>query len=97
MDDTCYLALSAQHPEGGGANLWAGLHNRPLLGLKWRWNVRTGGREVEVTYFLVRALDQGAADEGRQLAWLGYEAARARLTFDDARALLDDAMEAIKR
>ncbi len=53
---------------------------------------RSGGEEVEATYFLVRATNQGKDREGRRRLWLPPAAARARLSFPEARGLLDTAM-----
>ena len=57
---------------------------------------RSGSEEVEATYFLVRAASQGEDREGRRRLWLPPAAARARLSFPDARALLDTAMAQLR-
>ncbi len=48
-----------------------------------------GDHDVEVAYFLIRAVAEEESTTGRGLKWLGYDDARAQLTFDDARELLD--------
>jgi 8-oxo-dGTP pyrophosphatase MutT (NUDIX family) len=63
----------------------------PLLPVGYS-SFRSGREDIDVTYFLVRALTEGQRREGRQLAWLPYEQARARLTFPDSRRLLDEAL-----
>lgn len=50
---------------------------------------RSGDEDVAVTYFAVERVSDVAAEEGRELRWLPYGEARARLTHDDARRLLD--------
>ena len=49
------------------------------------------GKKFEVEYFLVRQTRKGSSKEGRQLAWLSYPAARARLEYKGARKMLDRA------
>lgn len=51
----------------------------------------SGGEQVEVTYYLIRSTAHSEADEGRRLLWLGYDDAREKLSFDDAKRLLDAA------
>ena len=51
----------------------------------------TGGREVEVTYYLIHHVSDIESTTGRERAWLPYEEARERLTFEDARELLEKA------
>ena len=58
---------------------------------------RSGSEDVEVTYFLVRATNQGRDREGRRRVWLPPAAARAWLSFPDARDLLDRAMAHLPR
>ena len=50
---------------------------------------RLGDREVEVAYFLVRFVGTAPPAEQRETEWLAVAAARARLTFADARRHLD--------
>ena len=52
---------------------------------------RSGAEQVEVTYFLVRFVRRVSPSEERAIAWLPLEDARERLSFDDARRLLDQA------
>jgi 8-oxo-dGTP pyrophosphatase MutT (NUDIX family) len=63
-----------------------------ILGRVGASRFRSGGEEIEATYFLVRAVNDGEDREGRRRAWLAPAAARARLSFADARDLLDSAM-----
>lgn len=56
----------------------------------------SGAENVEVTYFLIIAHSDGASREGRKLCWLPYAAARALLSFEDARELLDRALEMLE-
>jgi diadenosine hexaphosphate hydrolase (ATP-forming) len=53
---------------------------------------RSGDEDVDVEYFLVHALTDGAAAEGRRRLWLDPAAADAALSFGDARRLLDRAL-----
>lgn len=57
---------------------------------------RSGREDVSVTYYLIRHVNDGAPPEGRSLAWLPYDQARARLSHDDARGLLDTAMQRLR-
>jgi 8-oxo-dGTP pyrophosphatase MutT (NUDIX family) len=50
-----------------------------------------------VQYFLVEARIQGSPAELRSVSWLPYEEARARLSFEDAREVLDQARAAWER
>lgn len=52
---------------------------------------RSGDEQAHVTYFLVRFIRQVPSAEQRKLKWLPFRQARALLTFDDARSLLDKA------
>ncbi len=58
---------------------------------RFRDETRDGGRDLCVTYFLVRASTGGRSMEGRRLDWLPANVARERLAFDRLRALLDAA------
>lgn len=49
------------------------------------------GGEVRVRFFLMRFEHGAPADEERKTAWLPHDAARARLTYEDHRRLLDQA------
>jgi 8-oxo-dGTP pyrophosphatase MutT (NUDIX family) len=52
--------------------------------------------DVHARFFLMRFVRSAAADEERKTAWLPYERARTRLTFDDQRRLLDRARARIE-
>lgn len=52
---------------------------------------RSGDEDARVTYFLVRVVGFAPGAEPRQSAWRPFREARALLTFDDARSLLDRA------
>lgn len=58
---------------------------------------RSGEEPVDVTYYLVRCLREVAPEEARRYRWLPFKEARRLLTFDDARALLDSALEALEQ
>lgn len=51
--------------------------------------------ELHVTYYVVHAYTEGESREGRELAWLPYDEARERLSFETARELLDKALRAL--
>lgn len=57
---------------------------------------RSGEEDVEVTYFLILASTEAHAQEGRRVAWLPHLSARARLSFENARQLLDEALARLK-
>lgn len=48
-----------------------------------------GSRDIQVSYYLVWFIADGVATEAREKAWLPLEEARARLSFDDLRQLVD--------
>ena len=52
---------------------------------------RSGEEDVEVTYFLAERMSDAPPDEHRRIHWLPFVEARALLTHDDARRLLDAA------
>ncbi len=54
-----------------------------------------GEDEIEVTYFLIRAVAQGDHAEGRTCEWLRYAEARDRLSFENIRVVLDAAAGAL--
>ena len=54
------------------------------------------GKQYRVEYFLIRATAQAPASDGRQIAWLPFEDALARLTFEDTRQLLRAARTAME-
>lgn len=53
------------------------------------------GEEIEVTFFLIRAVAQGENAEGRTCRWLPYREARALLSFENVRAVLDAAANSL--
>jgi hypothetical protein len=55
----------------------------------------SGLERVVVEYFLVERTGDVPPDEIRERAWLGYGPARRRLTYNDARELLDKAMRKV--
>jgi diadenosine hexaphosphate hydrolase (ATP-forming) len=64
--------------------------------LEYGWD----GRRYSVQYFLIRATAESPASDGRTIAWLPFDEALARLSFDDTRRLLREAraqMEGIPR
>jgi 8-oxo-dGTP pyrophosphatase MutT (NUDIX family) len=46
--------------------------------------------KVRARFFAMRFLESCEPDEDRESAWCGYEDARARLSFEDLRRLLDE-------
>lgn len=50
-----------------------------------------GGEEVRAAFFLMRLSGEVAPMEQREVRWLRHGEARALLTFEDARGLLDEA------
>jgi 8-oxo-dGTP pyrophosphatase MutT (NUDIX family) len=62
-----------------------------VLGPVGESTFRSGDEQIKVTYFLVRFLRNAPAEEQRAVRWLPFREARALLTFDDARSLLDKA------
>jgi diadenosine hexaphosphate hydrolase (ATP-forming) len=60
--------------------------------LEFEW----AGRCYRVQYFLIRATSESPSLEGRQKAWLPLEEALVRLSFEDLRALLRDALRGMK-
>jgi diadenosine hexaphosphate hydrolase (ATP-forming) len=55
--------------------------------LEYDWN----GRRYSVQYFLIRATSEAPASDGRTIAWLPFDEALKRLSFDDTRGLLRQA------
>jgi diadenosine hexaphosphate hydrolase (ATP-forming) len=55
--------------------------------LEYEWE----GRRYSVQYFLIRATSESPASDGRTIAWLPFDEALARLSFEDTRRLLRDA------
>ena len=62
-----------------------------VLGTVGSSRFQSRNEDVDVTYFLIAARTNGRSKEGRQILWLPYDAARAQLSFPDARTLLDRA------
>jgi 8-oxo-dGTP pyrophosphatase MutT (NUDIX family) len=56
----------------------------------------SGDEHVDVTYFLIQAHNEGRKSEGRQQQWLPAAAAKERLSFADAKDLLDRARTILK-
>ena len=54
------------------------------------------GKRYRVEYFLIRATGQAPASDGREIAWLSFDEALARLTFEDTRGLLREARTAME-
>jgi 8-oxo-dGTP pyrophosphatase MutT (NUDIX family) len=50
---------------------------------------RAGARQIEVSYYLVWFIGNAPADEARETRWLTFDAARAALTYEDARRYVD--------
>ena len=55
--------------------------------LEYDWD----GKRYSVQYFLIRATAESPASDGRTIAWLPFEEALQRLSFDDTRRLLREA------
>ena len=55
--------------------------------LEFDWD----GVRFRVQYFLIRATSESPATDGRTIAWLPFEEALARLSFEDTRRLLREA------
>jgi diadenosine hexaphosphate hydrolase (ATP-forming) len=60
--------------------------------LEYDWN----GTRYRVQYFLIRATSESPATDGRTIAWLPFEEALTRLSFDDAARLLREARSRMK-
>jgi 8-oxo-dGTP pyrophosphatase MutT (NUDIX family) len=56
---------------------------------------RSGGEDVEVTYFLVRDTGRKGKAE-REVAWKSFAAAKKLVSFEDARWLLDKAQQMLR-
>jgi ADP-ribose pyrophosphatase YjhB (NUDIX family) len=56
---------------------------------------RSGGYDVEVTYFLVRDTGKRAKAE-RDVSWRSFSEAKQLVSFDDARRLLDKAKDILR-
>jgi ADP-ribose pyrophosphatase YjhB (NUDIX family) len=55
--------------------------------------IHARGEEQRIQFFLMRALRDGAAHEGRRRLWLTRDEAVARLPFEDSRRLLRTAAD----
>jgi 8-oxo-dGTP pyrophosphatase MutT (NUDIX family) len=58
-------------------------------------DLQVGGEHQRVRWFLMESSSQGEADELREVVWLDADAALARLTFPDARILVEHALAAL--
>ena len=56
----------------------------PAGTLEYDW----GGKRYRVEYFLIRATSEAPANDGRTIAWLAFDEALDRLSFDDTGRLL---------
>lgn len=65
----------------------AGVHGR-IVGPAGTLAFQRASDTVRVEFYLLETNDQGTPEEGRSLAWLPYQDALVRLSFDDSRALL---------
>jgi 8-oxo-dGTP pyrophosphatase MutT (NUDIX family) len=55
--------------------------------LEYDWN----GKRYQVQYFLIRATAEAPATDGRTIAWLPFDEALQRVSFEDTRRLLREA------
>jgi diadenosine hexaphosphate hydrolase (ATP-forming) len=67
--------------EAGVTGVLLGPVGAPLV---FEWT----GKRYSVEYFLIRATAEAPATDGREIAWLPFDEALARLTFEDTRQLL---------
>ena len=75
--------------EAGVAGDLLGAVNGPL---EYEWS----GKRYSVQYFLIRARSESPATDGRTIAWLPFEEAIKRLSFDDTVRLLREARSRMK-
>ena len=59
----------------------------PAGTLEYDWS----GKRYRVEYFLIRATSEAPANDGRTIAWLAFDEALERLSFDDTGRLLREA------
>ena len=59
----------------------------PAGTLEYDWS----GKRYRVEYFLIRATSEAPANDGRTIAWLPFDEALDRLSFDDTGRLLREA------
>jgi diadenosine hexaphosphate hydrolase (ATP-forming) len=59
-----------------------------LLGPAGTQEFDWGGKRYRVEYFLIRATSEAPANDGRTIAWLPFDEALERLSFDDTGRLL---------
>ena len=55
--------------------------------LEYDWD----GKRYNVQYFLIRATSESPASDGRTIAWLPFDEALARVSFDETGRLLREA------
>lgn len=95
-----FLIFPKGHVEPGETDAEAGVRETQeeagvtgeLLGpvgapLEYDW----GGKRYRVQYFLIRATSESPATDGRTIAWLPFDEALKRLSFDDTGRLLREA------
>ena len=95
-----FWILPKGHVEPGETSAQAGVRETQeeagvsgdLLGpvgapLEYDWN----GKRYQVQYFLIRATAEAPATDGRTIAWLPFDEAVQRLSFEDTRRLLREA------
>ena len=57
----------------------------------------SGSEPVHVDYYLVRAIGEAPRSDSREVRWCSYEEARGLLSFENARALLAEALALAQR
>ena len=60
--------------------------------LEYDWN----GKRYSVQYFLIRATSESPATDGRSIAWVSFEEALTRLSFEDTGRLLREAWDLVQ-
>jgi ADP-ribose pyrophosphatase YjhB (NUDIX family) len=68
----------------------AGVHGELLGPVGAPLEFQSGRELVRVQYFLIRAMTETAATDGREKRWLPLDEARQALSFENARRLLDE-------
>jgi 8-oxo-dGTP pyrophosphatase MutT (NUDIX family) len=66
-----------------------------VIGPAGQLDITFGGERMKVHYFLIVATSEGASSEARPKAWLSFDDALRRLSYDDARELLTANREAV--
>jgi diadenosine hexaphosphate hydrolase (ATP-forming) len=79
-------ALRETHEETGVEGELLGPVGEPL-------EFQSGRGLVRVQYFLIRAIAESPSPEGREKRWFTLQEARRRVSFDNARRLLDEIEE----